>query len=119
LKDGEIHYYDLLKLIRSSEAEVLVAESDGKVVGSGSAQIRKADEFLKHTHFAYLGFMFVEPAFRGKGINRLMLETLIDWAKAKGISEIRLEVYDENTVAKNAYIKAGFSPIILQMRKNI
>ena len=119
LKDGEIHYYDLLKLISSSEAEVLVAESEGRVVGSGYVQIRKADPFLKHEHFAYLGFMYVEPAFRGKGINQLILDALINWAEAKGISEVRLEVYDENIVAKNAYRKAGFSPIIVQMRKKI
>ena len=31
LKPGEIHYYDLLELIKSSEAEVLVAEIDGEV----------------------------------------------------------------------------------------
>ena len=119
LKDEEIHYYDLLELIRSPEAEVVVAEIDGQLVGSGYAQIRKADLFLKHTHFAYLGFMYVRPAFRGKGINQSLLEALISWAKAKGISEIRLEVYDENIVAKNAYLKAGFKPIILTMRRSI
>ena len=119
LKDGEIHYYDLLELIRSPESEVVVAEIDGELVGSGYAQIRKADIFLKHTHFAYLGFMYVTPSFRGKGINQLLLEALITWAKAKGISEIRLDVYDENIVAKNAYLKAGFKPIMLTMRRTI
>ena len=119
LKDGEIHYYDLLELIRSPESEVVVAEIDGELVGSGYAQIRKADIFLKHTHFAYLGFMYVRPSFRGKGVNQLLLEALITWAKAKGISEIRLDVYDENIVAKNAYLKAGFKPIILTMRRSI
>ena len=119
LKDGEIHYYDLLELIRSPESEVVVAEIDGELVGSGYAQIRKADLFLKHTHFAYLGFMYVTPSFRGKGINQLLLEALITWAKAKGISEIRLDVFDENIVAKNAYLKAGFKPIMLTMRRSI
>jgi ribosomal protein S18 acetylase RimI-like enzyme len=118
-KDDEIHYYNLLELVRSPESTVVVAEIDGQLVGSGYAQIRKADLFLKHTHFAYLGFMYVKPAFRGKGINQLLLETVISWVKAKGISEIRLEVYDENVVAKNAYLKAGFKPLILTMRKSI
>jgi ribosomal protein S18 acetylase RimI-like enzyme len=119
LKNGEIHYYDLVELIRSPESEVVVAEIDGQLVGSGYAQVRKADPFLKHTHFAYLGFMYVKPAFRGKGINQSLLEALISWVKSKGISEIRLDVYDENIVAKNAYSKAGFRPILLTMRKGI
>lgn len=119
LKDGEIHYYDLLELIRSPDSVVIVAEIDGQLVGSAYAQIRKADLYLKHTHFAYLGFMYVKPAFRGKGINQSILEALINWIKAKGISEIRLDVYDENIVAKNTYLKAGFKPIMLTMRRSI
>jgi GNAT superfamily N-acetyltransferase len=119
LKEGEIHYYDLLELIRSPESEVVVAEINGQLVGSGYAQIRNADLFLKHTHFAYLGFMYVRPGFRGKGINQLLLGALIGWAKEKGISEIRLDVYDENIVAKSAYLKAGFKPIMLTMRRSI
>jgi len=119
LKDEEIHYYDLLELIRSPGSEVVVAEVDGQLVGSGYAQIRKAEPFLKHTHFAYLGFMYVKPAFRGKGINQSLLESLMSWAKEKGISEIRLDVYDENIVAKTAYLKAGFKPILVTMRKRI
>jgi hypothetical protein len=43
LKDEEIHYYDLLELIRSPESEVVVAEIDGQIVGSGYVQIRKVD----------------------------------------------------------------------------
>ena len=119
LKDGEIHYYDLVELIRSPGSAVVVAEIDSQLVGSGYAQVRRADPFLKHTYFAYLGFMYVRPAFRGKGINQSLLEALISWAKSKGISEIRLDVYDENIVAKNAYLKAGFKPILLTMRKGI
>jgi len=116
LKDGDIHYYDLLGLIRSADAEVLVAEIDGELVGSGYAQIRKADPYLKHGYFAYLGFMYVKPDFRSKGINSSILEALIAWVKSRGISEIRLEVYVENP-AKNVYLKAGFMPHMLTMRK--
>ncbi|HET6994111.1 MAG TPA: GNAT family N-acetyltransferase [Chitinophagaceae bacterium] len=119
LKDGEIHYYDLLELVRSPESEVVVAVVDQEIVGSGYAQIKKADVFLKHSHFANLGFMYVKPGFRGQGINQMILEALLNWVKSKGISEIRLDVYDQNTIAKNAYLKAGFKPIMLEMRKKI
>jgi GNAT superfamily N-acetyltransferase len=119
LKEGEIHYYDLLGLIKSPDAEVVVAVANGKLVGSGYAAIKKADTFLKHTHFAHLGFMYVKPEFRGKGINQMILEALKAWARTKQISEMRLEVYNENIVAKNAYLKAGFTPNLLQMRIGI
>ncbi len=119
LKEGEIHYYDLLELIKSDEAEVMVAVVGEELVGSGYAKILTAKPYQKHTHFAYLGFMYVKPEFRGKGINQMVLDELMNWAKSKGISEVRLEVYDANLIAKKSYIKAGFTPNLLEMRLEI
>ncbi|WP_240183051.1 GNAT family N-acetyltransferase [Pedobacter jeongneungensis] len=49
----------------------------------------------------------------------MILKALINWAKTKGLSEIRLEVYDENIAAKKAYLKAGFKPNLLEMRMEV
>jgi len=119
LKEGEIHYYDLIALIESPIAEVVVAEIDGQLVGSGYALIKEAKPYQKHTHYAYLGFMYVKPEFRGKGVNKAILEKLQQWAASKGIREVRLEVYDENIIAKKAYEKAGFKANLLEMRMEI
>ena len=119
LKDGEIHYYDLIELIRAKRAEVLVAVVNNELVGSGYAKTLPAEPYLKFTHYAYLGFMYVKPAFRGQGINQKILQGLIDWDKSQNLTEARLEVYDENTIAKKAYLKAGFKPDLLEMRLEI
>lgn len=119
LKEGEIHYYDLIHLIESPEAEVVVAEIDGELVGSGYALIKEAKPYLKHTHYAYLGFMYVKPQYRGQGVNKAILEALKQWSVSQNIREIRLEVYDENTVAKKAYEKAGFKGSLLEMRMKL
>lgn len=119
LREGEIHYYDLLELIKSNNAELLVAVINNDIVGSGYAKILSAKPYQKHTEYAYLGFMYVKPAFRGQGINQQILNKLIDWAKCRNINEVRLEVYDENIIAKNAYLKAGFKPNLLEMRIEI
>ena len=119
LKEGEIHYYDLLALVRSEEAEVLVAVVEDQLVGSGYAKLLDAKPYQKYKKYAYLGFMYVKPAYRGQGINKLILERLISWAKERNISEVRLQVYDENSIAKNAYRKVGFKPNLLEMRMEI
>jgi GNAT superfamily N-acetyltransferase len=119
LKEGEIHYYDLIHLIESPIAEVVVAEIDGEFVGSGYALIKEAKPYLKHTHYAYLGFMYVKPQYRRQGINKAILEALKKWAISRNIREIRLEVYDENIVAKSAYEKVGFKANLLEMRMEL
>ncbi|WP_293899858.1 GNAT family N-acetyltransferase [Sphingobacterium sp. UBA5670] len=119
LREGQIHYYDLLELIKSEEAEVLVAVVEDQLVGSGYAKLLDAKPYQKYKKYAYLGFMYVKPTYRGQGVNKLILERLISWAKERNISEVRLQVYDENTIAKNAYRKVGFKPNLLEMRMEI
>ena len=119
LKEGEIHYYDLLELIKSEQASVVVAVADQEIVGSGYAKILKAKSYQKYSEYAYLGFMYVRPEYRGQGINQKILQHLLDWAKDRNLTEVRLEVYDENTIAKNAYLKAGFKGNLLEMRLEI
>ncbi len=119
LRDGEIHYYDLIELIRSKTAEVLVAVINKEIVGSGYAKILPAEAFQRYTEYAYLGCMYVKPEFRGQGINKRILNGLLDWVKSQNVNEVRLEVYDENITAKNSYLKAGFKPILLEMRLEI
>ncbi|MGH2566128.1 MAG: GNAT family N-acetyltransferase [Ginsengibacter sp.] len=120
LKDDEIHFYDLHQLMESKKSEVVVAEIENEIVGSGFAVIREeADLFVKHTQFVYLGFMYVKPAHRGKGVSKAIIETLKEWAIAHDIYEIRLQVYDENIIAKKVYQKAGFKGHMLEMRMGI
>lgn len=119
LNEGEIHYYDLIELIRAKSAEVLVAVVNNEIVGSGYAKTLPAEPYQKYTEYAFLGFMYVKPAFREQGINQKILHELMDWAKSQKLTEVRLEVYDENTIAKNSYLKAGFKPNLLEMRLEI
>jgi ribosomal protein S18 acetylase RimI-like enzyme len=116
LKDGEIHYYDIAQMIIADHVEVLVAETAGELIASGYARIEQSKIYLKHPKHSYLGFMYVKPEYRGKGINKMILDGLALWSKQQGITELHLEVYDENLPAVRAYEKVGFSKLLVQMR---
>ncbi|AZB09917.1 GNAT family N-acetyltransferase [Chryseobacterium sp. G0162] len=117
LIDGEIHYYDLNEFIQSPEATLVVVEDNNEIIASGYALIKNSEkDYNKFKSYAYLGFMYVKPEHRGKGVNKIITDALIDWAKSRGISEIRLDVYAENDSAVKAYEKAGFEPHLLTMR---
>jgi GNAT superfamily N-acetyltransferase len=116
LKEGEIHYYDLAQLIAAENVHLIVAELNGELLGGGYAEIRDAKDYLKHRRYAHLGFMYVKPEHRGKGVNQLILESLKAWCIGRGIFELRLEVYDSNIPAIRAYEKAGFTKNLVEMR---
>lgn len=116
IRPDPVTYYDLEELITHQDARVLVAEWEGTVVASGYA-IRKAPRhYLDHDAYAYFGFMYTLPAFRGLGINGEILGALRQWAREQGLFEIRLTVYVDNQPAIRAYEKAGFSKHLLEMR---
>jgi GNAT superfamily N-acetyltransferase len=119
LKEGHINYYDLAAMIPAPHIELVVAEAGGRVVGSGYARIEDSKVYLKHARHAYLGFMFVEPDYRGKGVNSKIIEHLKQWAVLQNITEMRLEVYDDNLPAVKAYEKFGFTKLLTQMRIGI
>ena len=119
LKDDPISYYDLGALIQSDIAEVVVAEIEGKLVGSGSAKIVDSKKYVKHDHHAHLGFMYVDAAHRGLGINELIINALKDWSRTQNISHLYLDVYAGNAAAIRAYEKSGFESNMLQMRVDL
>ncbi|SOE23907.1 Ribosomal protein S18 acetylase RimI [Spirosomataceae bacterium TFI 002] len=109
-------YYELEPLILGEESEVMVAEIDGKIVGSGHVRIKNSEPFNKFDKYAFLGFMYVHPEFRGQGINQKITAELIKWANDRDLNEIRLKVYSENDSAIKAYEKSGFKPFLTEMR---
>ena len=117
LKPGDdTRYYNLDLMLDAPHIHLVVAEFDGQPIASGYARIEDAKPFVQHKQHAYLGFMFVEPAHRGKGINKLVIDELKKWSKDKGIHELRLDVYFENTPAIAAYEKVGFTKHMIEMR---
>ncbi|MGZ3778238.1 MAG: GNAT family N-acetyltransferase [Mucilaginibacter sp.] len=119
IKEGDAHYYDLAALVESQDAEVVVAEQDGEVIGSGYAHIIDSKSYLKHQKHAHLGFMYVKPDHRGKGVNQMIIERLQEWTLSKNVNEFRLEVYHNNPAAIRAYEKVGFMPLLLEMRMEL
>ena len=119
IKDGDISYYDISEMIKATNSEVFVVELDDEIVASGYAKIMDDHPYLKHAKQGYLGFMFVPEEHRGKGLNKLILNGLIDWCKARNVFEIRLDVYDVNETAINAYKKSGFKNYLINMRFDI
>lgn len=119
LKDGRISYYDIAAMLRATHIQVVVAVSGQEIIGSGYARIEDSKIYLKHSKYAYLGFMYVKPGYRGKGVNKKVVTALQQWAIPRGITEFRLDVYSDNLPAVKAYEKIGFSKHLIEMRMTL
>ena len=119
IKECEITYYDISELITSPNSEVFVAEIENEIVASGYVKIKSDRHYLKHEKQGYLGFMYVSEKHRGKQLNKHIIDALLQWCKLRNIFEVRLDVYDDNIPAINAYQKVGFKKHMINMRLDI
>ena len=119
IKKTYINYYDLSAFLADPNTSLQVVEHDGRVVGCGYAQLRSSEAAFVHDKHAYLGFMYVQPDVSGQVINKMIVDGLISWSKDKGVDDFYLDVYTENSAAIRAYEKAGFTPILVEMKMNL
>ena len=80
----------------------VLAFVDGVPVGLGSG-------FRIREGWVQVVAMWVEPAYRGRGLSRRILDLVVEGARAEG-RRAALEVNVANPVARAAYLAYGFVP---------
>lgn len=81
----------------------VVVKVDGVASGCGALRVSDGRGEIKR--------MYVRPAAQGNGVGRVILERLIEHARASGISSLVLEMGDSQPAARALYQSAGFAPI--------
>ena len=119
LKISKTYYYDIPNLISELNVELVIAEINGVIVGCGYARIKQARDCFQFDQFSYLGFMFTKEEYRGKGVNKMIMNYLYDWSLSRGVYEVRLEVYPTNNAAIKAYEKSGMTCSMQTMRVDL
>lgn len=119
LKEKDAYYYDIEKLISDSDSRLVVGQVSDDIVATGYVQIRHTKPALDHDNHGYLGFMYVADKYRGLGLNKLILQDLLNWGQQRGVTDFYLDVYEENNSAIRAYEKFGFRGYLLGMKLNL
>lgn len=84
-----------------------VAEEPGRpprVVGQATAW-RQSGSRSEHVVTVGVG---LDPAWRGRGLGRLLLEKIEEWAQAAGVRKLQLRVLSGNTGARRLYESLGY-----------
>ena len=91
--------------------EIVVAEIDGVIVGTG-ALIKRSDEIFE------LAKMAVSAVYQGKGIGARIVEVLVDSARARGLAKLYLVSSVKLPHAVPMYRKLGFVDTDLPLHEN-
>jgi ribosomal protein S18 acetylase RimI-like enzyme len=100
---------------------LVVGESDGKIIGAVLYKImtNPDDEIFQERTFGYIQEMIVSESQRGKGIGKKLLNFAISDLKSKNISDIELNIWEDNEVGLEFYKKQGFKTIRRRMKAKI
>jgi ribosomal protein S18 acetylase RimI-like enzyme len=109
----------LEKNIRSRNAVVFIAESDGNAAGYSLNYIKNNIPIFKMEKIGYISDLFVKKEYRSKGISTRFKDAAMQWFKSKKIRYISLCVYNDNEFAHSVYKRWGFIDYHVEMRKKI
>jgi [ribosomal protein S18]-alanine N-acetyltransferase len=90
-------------LLRRRDAELIVAEAGGAVIGYAI--------FWTVLDQSELGNVAVTGSWRGRGIGQRLVAAVLDRAEQRGVREVFLEVRPSNTAARSLYERFGFAPV--------
>jgi ribosomal protein S18 acetylase RimI-like enzyme len=98
---------------------VLVAERDGNVVGYTYAGVEGNDYMSLRGPAGVLYDIVVDPAHRGQGIGRMLLDATLDALKARGVPRVVLSTAERNAAAQRLFDRAGFRRTMIEMTREL
>jgi GNAT superfamily N-acetyltransferase len=90
--------------------EIVLRSIEGSIcfgVYDGEQQIGFARVISDHATFGYLADVFVDPAYRGKGISKQLMRYIMDYKPLKGLRRMMLATLD----AHGLYEQFGFKAL--------
>lgn len=103
--------------LRRTDSVLLVAEADGAVVGYAWARMEGMDWMTLRGPAGVLNDIVVDPAARGRGIGRHLLEEVIADLTARGAPRIVLSTAARNDAAQRLFASAGFRATMVEMTR--
>ena len=96
-------------LIANPECAVFLAIEEGEAVGFAQCQLRR--DYVEGTETSPVGYLegiFVEDAYRRRGLSKALLSACEGWAKEMGCSEFASDCELENEESLAFHLALGF-----------
>lgn len=98
---------------------VLVAERDGVVLGYVYAGMEGMDYMSLRGPAGAVYDVVVDPAHRGHGVGRTLLDAALEGLEARGAPRVVLSTAEQNEVAQRLFARAGFRRTMIEMTREL
>ena len=120
LDGAAIYARNLGSRLEDSHTQVFVAEEDGRIVGYVLGVIVDlVPEMFEQEAGGFLADIFVEEAYRGRGIGRALVEAMRNWFRDNGLNHYEWHVSAMNADALAFWEALGGRNWQIRMRSEI
>ncbi len=101
----------LREIFTNQDAVIFLAERSGHIVGLVEVYYRqddKANPLIVPHQYAHLQSIMVSEPYRKLGIGKKLMEVAQQWAREKGATEMRLDVWEFNRGTIRFYEEMGY-----------
>jgi ribosomal protein S18 acetylase RimI-like enzyme len=105
--------------LKKPNVVVLVAEQDGEVLGYTYAGVEGYDYMSLRGPAGVLYDIVVDPAHRGRGVGRMLLDATLAALQARGAPRAVLSTAEQNEPAQRLFARAGFRRTMIEMTREL
>jgi ribosomal protein S18 acetylase RimI-like enzyme len=98
---------------------VLVAERDGEAIGYAFSGVEGTDYMALRGPAGVLYDIVVDPAHRGRGVGRMLLEATLAALEGRGAPRVVLSTAERNEAAQRLFARAGFRRTMIEMTREL
>lgn len=98
---------------------VLVAEREGEVLGYTYAAVEAHDYMALRGPAGVLHDIVVDPAQRGQGVGRVLLDATLAALADRGAPRVVLSTAERNESAQRLFARAGFRRTMVEMTREL
>ncbi|HVU14079.1 MAG TPA: GNAT family N-acetyltransferase [Phototrophicaceae bacterium] len=110
----------LIERLDDPMSRVLVAETEGKVVGYVlGVVVDLAPEMFAQEASGFLADIFVDEAYRREGVGKALVDGLADWFRSKGLHYFEWHVAARNDAGIAFWQTMGGREVMLRMRAEL
>ncbi len=107
------------KQMEEPDVVVLVAERGGEVLGYAYAAVEGNDYMALRGPAGVLHDIVVDPAHRGHGVGRMLLDATLAALEARGAPRVVLSTAERNESAQRLFARAGFRRTMIEMTREL
>ena len=109
----------LLTQLKLPDVIVLVAERDGELLGYTYAGMEGIDYMSLRGPAGILYDIVVDPAHRGRGVGRMLLDATMVVLRERGAPRVLLSTAQQNVPAQRLFEGAGFRRTMIEMTREL